>query len=97
MEIDLENMIISEEQAHRFAVDIYNDVIKYFQELDEYCNQLYHRLDELVSKAVCTLDGEVIIRKKIFSDFDMITVIAFERRENIYFLSGFAKYFFDCM
>lgn len=62
MEIDLENMIISEEQAHRFAVDIYNDVIKYFQELDEYCNQLYHHFDELVSKAVCTLDGEVIIR-----------------------------------
>lgn len=61
MEIDLENMIISEEQAHRFAVDIYNDVIKYFQELDEYCNQLYHHFDELVSKAVCTLDGEVII------------------------------------
>ena len=45
MEIDLENMIISEEQAHRFAVDIYNDVIKYFQELDEYCNQLYHHLE----------------------------------------------------
>lgn len=62
MEIDLKNMIISEEQAHRFAVDIYNDVIKYFQELDEYCNQLYHHLNELVSKAVCTLDGEVIIR-----------------------------------
>lgn len=66
MEIDLENMIISEEQAHRFAVDIYNDVIKYFQELDEYCNQLYSNLEELVSKAVCTLDGEVIIRDNTY-------------------------------
>ena len=46
--------------------DYYNSLfknqIKYFQEFDEYCNQLYSNLEELVSKAVCTLDGEVIIR-----------------------------------
>jgi len=36
MEIDLENMIMSEEQAHLFAVDIYNEVVQYFKELDEF-------------------------------------------------------------
>lgn len=62
MEIDLENMIISEEQAHLFAVDIYNDVIKYFKELDEYFSKVFKDLEELVANAVFTLGGAVIIR-----------------------------------
>lgn len=66
MEIDLENMIISEEQAHLFAVDIYNDVIKYFKELDEHSSRVFMLLEELVAKAVFNLGGAVIIRDNVY-------------------------------
>ena len=62
MEIDLENMIMSEEQAHLFAVDIYNEVVQYFKELDEHFSKVCKFLEEFAVNAVLTLGGAIIIR-----------------------------------
>lgn len=59
MELDLENMIMSEEQAHLFAVYIYSDVIKYFKELDEYWSNVDKYLEELVYKIILSITGVI--------------------------------------
>ena len=63
MEIDLENMIMSEEQAHLFAVDIYNEVVQYFKELDEFWNKAYSYLEELAYKVVLNVAGSITLQE----------------------------------
>lgn len=59
MEIDLENMIMTEEQAHLFAVDIYNDIVQYFKELDEFWNNVDKYFGELVYKSIVSIAGVI--------------------------------------
>lgn len=59
MEIGLENMIMSEEQAHLFAVDIYNEVVQYFKELDKY-------FGELVYKSIVSIAGVLAERNNSY-------------------------------
>lgn len=66
MEIDLENMIMSEEQAHLFAVDIYSDAIKYFKELDEYWNITDKFLEELIHKTILSIAGVLAERNNSY-------------------------------
>lgn len=61
MESDFENMIMNEEQAHLFAIDIYKEVIEYFKSLE-----VFKYLEDFVSKAVFSVDGSVIIRDNAY-------------------------------
>lgn len=66
MEIDLDNMIMSEEQAHLFAVNIYNEVVQYFKELDEYWNNADKYWEELIYKTILGIAGVVTRRESSY-------------------------------
>ena len=40
MELDFEDLIISEEQAHSFALAVFNDIRNYFLDLENYINSI---------------------------------------------------------
>lgn len=40
MELDFEKLIISEEQAHSFALAVFNDIRNYFLDLEKYINSI---------------------------------------------------------
>lgn len=63
MDLDFEELIISEEQAHSFALSIFNDVKNYFLDFEKYINSIF----EISSNLIQSIDGVFILADNIYN------------------------------
>ena len=62
MELDFEELIISNEQAHSFALAICNDIKNYFLDLENYINKLL----KFSANIIQNIDGVFITLDNIY-------------------------------
>lgn len=62
MELDFEDLIISEEQAHSFALAIFNDIRNYFLDLENYINSLL----KFSANVIQNIDNIFIIADNVY-------------------------------
>lgn len=63
MELDFENLIISEEQAHSFALAIFNDIRNYFLDIENYINSLL----KISANVIQNVDSIFIIADDLYN------------------------------
>ena len=63
MELDFEKLIISEEQAHSFALAVFNDIRNYFLDQENYINSLL----KFSANVILSIDGIYIIANNIYN------------------------------
>ena len=63
MELDFEELIISNEQAHEFALSIFNDIRDYFLDLEYFIDKLL----KISANVIASTDGVFITADDIFN------------------------------
>ena len=63
MELDFEELMISQEQAHEFALSIFSDIRDYFLDLENFKNELL----KISTNVIMSTDGIFITSDDIFN------------------------------
>lgn len=63
MELNFEDLIISKEQAHNFAMSIFNDIKEYFLDLENIKNEIL----KISTNVILTTEGLLITSEDIFN------------------------------